>query len=506
VVARTKQHMISESQSSREPSSESGGSSDSPWFSRQRRLLVLVGILVCLVMGWVYVRILHPPPPVPVPADLAKLEPQLRSYLEERVQWVKASPRDANRFSTLGLAYAANGLWLEARLAFTVSVQLRPSDPLPQMYVAVAAQEAGNVDEAISLLRQLAVRFPDFPQGHSRLGDLLARAGVDAEAAPVFERLIQLAPGEWRGYAGLGGIKLRAGNAEDALRLLQKAVELDPSAKPAHHSLGLTYQRLGRQREAERHLRLGANALHYPMPDPWSNEAPQHMRRFQDVIDMCNDLVEAGQPDRAIPLLESLYPFYETNVTVLNNLGIAYNQNQQPIKAKPILERGLRLNDRHLPSYITYSVTCLALGQNADALKAVNRALELATNNPHSYLARANVLLVMEKDEEALASLEQAAKLLPQDARIRMDIGDILWRNLAREDAALARYLEASKLDPTLAPVFIRLADLRMSRKEFAEAKEALATARQLAPDLPDLPVLERRLLGTNSPTSNVRP
>ena len=137
------------------------------------------------------------------------MDPQLKAYLQKKIVWVREKPQDANRQATLGIAYAANGLWEQAREAFRNVERLDPGQPLAAMYFAVATQELGDLKEAIGLFRDLTIRFPDFAPGHYRLGDASLRAGDVAQAETAFRRLIGLAPEEWRGHAGLGDARLR---------------------------------------------------------------------------------------------------------------------------------------------------------------------------------------------------------------------------------------------------------------------------------------------------------
>ena len=180
-----------------------------------------LGLLVCLalaLLGGLAWMVLSKPRPVapgitvPTPANPNDLEPQLRSYVEEKVRWVRDAPQDPRRQATLGVVYAANGLWAEARAAFENVVRLTPEEPLAHLYMAVCAQELGAPEQALELFRRLTRRFPGFPQGFYRLGEAALRAGRTDEARQAFERLTQLAPQEWRGHAGLGEVALRLGD------------------------------------------------------------------------------------------------------------------------------------------------------------------------------------------------------------------------------------------------------------------------------------------------------
>src|SRR5438552_14140967 len=207
----------------------------------------MVAVIATILAGWhLHSARFKSQATVPVPRDLAQLDPQLKEYLRTKIHWVQEKPRDANRQATLGIAYAANGLWEQARESFRNAERLDPRQPLAPMYVAIATQELGELNEAIRFFRELTVRFPVFAPGYYRLGDASLRAGEVQQAEAAFRRLIALAPGEWRGYAGLGDAKLRGGDYAAAAEELEKAVQLAPDERIARHLLGLAYRGLGR--------------------------------------------------------------------------------------------------------------------------------------------------------------------------------------------------------------------------------------------------------------------
>jgi tetratricopeptide (TPR) repeat protein len=418
----------------------------------------------------------------PLPSKFEQLEPQLRAYIAEQVTWVKQSPREARRHATLGLVYAANGLWAPARQAFDHAVRLDRREPLARLYLAVAAQELGREAEALNLLRQLTEAFPEFAPGQYRLGDALLRAGDPAAAGRHFQRLQELAPQEWRGFAGLGECRLKLGAPAQAALLLERAVELEPAAKPAHHLLGQAYQRLGRLDDAQRELRLGLNALHYPMPDAWSVQAPRHMKLIQDQIEMAREYAGIGQPARSIAILEAALAFNPTNLSLLNNLAIACNQAGQPQRARMLAEQALLVDSRYLPARMTLSASCLAAGLIDEAMVHAERALELAPNMALTHVAKANVLLAQEADAEALAELEAASRCDPQNAQLYLELGDVCLRNLDRPTAALDHYRKALEQDPTLLAGYLRLAQLHLHLNQTNEARAALEAGRKIAP------------------------
>ena len=410
--------------------------------------MVLAAALVGLGGLALFLQFGKPLLPIPTPPDLERLEPQLQAYVREHIAAVRRTPRQARSHATLGLVYAANGLWASARSAFENAVRLDPREPLAHLYLAIAKQEIGEQEPALEDLRRLAAQFPDFAPGQYRLGEALLRVGAVPGAEQCFLRLTALAPREWRGFAGLGEVKLRQGKAAEAAALLENAIKLDAGAKSAHHMLGQAYQRLGRTEEAQRELRLGLDATSYPMPDAWSVEAAGHMKLLRDLVEMAKEYTDGGAPAKAVSVLESVLPYHTNNLGLLNNLAIAYNQSGQPQKALSLLERALSLDDRYVPGRLALSATCLALGRNAEALDHAIRAATLAPRNVQPLVAKANALLALERDSDALAALVDASALDPQNAQLHVEMGDICLFNLERPAEAITHFRKATGLAP----------------------------------------------------------
>jgi tetratricopeptide (TPR) repeat protein len=462
---------------------------------RSSRVLLAIFALLVIFAG---VRSLsawmNPPPPIPVPANLEQLQPQLQAYIQEQIDWVRQHPKQTERHATLGMVYAANQLWPEARLAFENAVHLRPEEPLAHLYFAVSTQEAGDQETALELYRQLTRRFPSFPQGFQRLGESALRAGFTDEAATAYGRLIELAPEEWRGHAGLGEVELRRGNHARAADYLEQAVQLDPQATNARSLLGLAYRGFGRTEEAELELRLGLDSQNFPMPDPWGQTAHQHMRLIPDQIEVARAYATHGHHDLAIDKLVEALAYAPTNLPLLNNLAVALDHAGQPENALRVVDKIREINPNELSALITASAVTHALGRADDALDWADRAVALAPKATRPHIARANALLGLRRDEEALDALLDASRCDPRDAEIHIEIGDLLLRNLERPDEAFTHYQQASRLNPTHVGARLRLARMHIERFEFDDARRELDRIRTLDPAHPGLPILEEQI------------
>ena len=436
------------------------------------------------------------PPLIPVQTlgHPETLDPQVRSHLDEILDLARTQPRDTSVRATLGIACAANGLWTEARQAFLDTGRLSPGEPLAALYAAIALQELSDTAGALKEFRSLVARFPDFAPGWYRVGEASLRAGELEAAETAFQRLIQLAPAEWRGPAGLGEIRIRQGHAADAVPLLERATSLDRSSKPAQYLLGQAYRAVGRTNEARIAIAAGTGEARQPMPDPWGDAAPNHVRALPDLLVQADGLSTTGRPDLAVQLLKQAVPFHPGHAGLLNQLAVALNRSGKAAQALPILNRLITQDPRAVAPRITRVYTHDLMGNAAAGLQDAHEAIQLAPRLSQAHLALADALLAQERDAEAVAALEEAAKCDPGNAEIHVELGEILWRNLSNKAAALAHLRQAIDLNPALVHAYGLLGQLEMELGGREAARQAATVLRQLAPDSQDRIELERVL------------
>jgi tetratricopeptide (TPR) repeat protein len=452
--------------------------------------LIILGVAVTQHKGvW---RI--PAVDVPVPADLEKLDPQLRDYLRLQLKWVQQKPIDPARQATLGIVYAANLLWAEARNCFSNVTRINPKEPLGHLYLAVATQETGDYSRALQLFRQTTKTFPDFAPGFDHLGTALLRAGNAEEADLAFQRLTELAPDEWRGYAGLGEVKLRQNKLTEAAQCLEKARAIEPKARIVNHLLGLTYRGLGRKEDAEWELRVGLNAVQSPMPDAWGLIASEYVRLLPQQIDLASDYLSEGHPAEVLQVLSEAARYHPENLTVLEYLGQAHRSLNQFVQARRIAESMLSLNERSVNAHVLMADVFLDLDLKEEAMNHADRAVALEPDLARPYLVRADVMFALGRTKEGLLARQEALKRDPQNPLIAVDIGDALFRLLGNPQEAEKFYEQSVALNSALPLGYLRLAEAAIQLHQFDRAREAIAQARKLDPQAPELPQLEARI------------
>jgi len=277
-------------------------------------------------------------------------------------------PPEAARWVQEGIDHYRQGRYPKAAQAFEKARQLAPKDPEVSDLLATSLLHANRHAAA----RQEFERRLGFdPEALSpRLG--LARVAVrdgDFELAEGFYReVLERAPTDLTALYNLGWLRYRDGAYEQARDLLQHMVALAPDHAPAHYTLGLTLDRLGDIGAAETELKR-AVALE-----------PDNVRAHYNLMNL---YVRAGRDADAA---------HEREI---------YQGLADRFAADRAAEGTAR--DRFLA------------GDYAGALQEYDRLLLLHPQSGRFELGRGLCFLKMDRDREALASMEKA---LSMDSRL----------------------------------------------------------------------------------------
>ena len=148
---------------------------------------------------------------------LRAAEADLRAYLAKR-------PEDASAHFGLGKVLEAAQRTTEARAEFERSIQLRPAQT----------------------------------ESYYELGQLELEVQHDAQAAPLFQKVLARDATHGGALTGMGIIAFRSKNYAQAEQYLARAEKTAPDYQPAHYYRGLALARLGQKDESQRELQIAA--------------------------------------------------------------------------------------------------------------------------------------------------------------------------------------------------------------------------------------------------------
>ena len=276
---------------------------------------------------------------LPEPAHPERVSEEQAVLFESISADLRADPTDPTLLATLGAAYQANGFWSAGRAAYERAAERDPGTPFWLLHAGICASENGDHDDALAAFETLCARFSDIAPLWQRYGEALLDAGRLAEARRAFGETIRLAPEHPHGHVGLGDAWLRAGRPEDAVAPLQRAIDLDGEYRLPHFLLGEAFRALERPADALRELELGRDAGRRFLGDPWSERLdgliadPARRRARADAH------MKSGSYTRALPLLERALLEDPRDVASLVQLGAAFDALGQTAEARRALER-----------------------------------------------------------------------------------------------------------------------------------------------------------------------
>jgi adenylate cyclase len=261
------------------------------------------------------------------------------------------------------------------------------------------------------------------PEAHSLLAGLYSRRGQFDQAAAEAQRSIALDPNSAIGYSMLANVMNVTGKPAEALVAAEKAIRLDP-LNAAHHlyELGSAYSQLGRYEEAI----------------PVFKRELAFSDGLWDHVDLVRDYTELGQEDAA--------------------------------RAEAVeVQRRSALDPNSPVGYLARALVLDFMGESAQALVAVQKAMSLDPGHPDTYLTKEGFAYQgLGRYEEAVAAFKRHLALHPGMFLDHLGLA-IDYIELGRDDEARAEAVEVLKLNPQFSlKMFFRT----VGRKDKAVAQD----------------------------------
>ncbi len=296
------------------------------------------------------------------------------------------------------------------------------------------------------------------------------RAGRLAEAAQLYDRVLQTRPDHFDSRHLLGVIFHQRGDHAEALRHFDLALRRDRKNIHALNNRGNALKALNRRDEAlESYDR--ALAIKPDYADALSNRGNilKDLKRFAEALESYN-LAIAARADYA---------------EAYSNRGNVLRELKQFDAALADIDRAIALRPDYAEAWSNRGGVLHALRRFDEALLCYDRALVLQPRFAHAWSNRGNALHELERYEEALADFDRAVALEPDFAQGHSNRGNTL-RRLQRFDEALASYDHAIALDPNLVEARCNRGSVLQEMGRFDEALASYDDATAIKPDFAD--------------------
>jgi predicted O-linked N-acetylglucosamine transferase (SPINDLY family) len=301
---------------------------------------------------------------------------------------------------------------------------------------ALTHHQAGRLDQAERLYRQILEIAPNHPDSLHLLGVLAHQVGRNDIAIDLIGKAIAVKEGVPAFYNNIGEALRVSGRLDEAIGRYRQALALTPDDPDLFNNLGLAFQAQGRL-----------------------DEAVAHYTRALSL-----------QPDDS---------------RVLNNLGNALKDQGRLDEALDRYRQALRVRPDDPDALYNSALTLQAQGRLDDAIARYLRTLRVKPAYPEALTNLGHALQTQGKLDEAIARYTRALAINPNYAGALNNLGSALQEQ-GRLDEAIAHYTRALAVNPNYPEALGNLGSALQDQGRLDEAVAHYTRALRLKPDVPE--------------------
>lgn len=322
-----------------------------------------------------------------------------------------------------------------------------------------------------------------------------------AEAARLYQSVLQQTPRHFDALHLLGVIALQSGEPGQGVELISKAIRIEPKSAPAHLNLANAYRALGQSAEAVRSysraisLQPDMLAAYYDrgvtLQDLGRHE--EAIASYDKAIALKPDMVEAhfnrGVAQHEIGHLDAALSSYDRAIWLEPSSADAHLHRGRVLKELVRLDEALVSLDRAIAllpdlaeAHTIRGNTLMALHRAEEAVASYNRVITLQSERPEAYFHRGVALQELGRHDAAIVSYERATALRPDFTDAHFNCG-VAYYQLGQGYPALSCYDRAIAVSPELAVVHLNRGLLLKDLTRLDEALDSADRAIALQPD-----------------------
>jgi tetratricopeptide (TPR) repeat protein len=323
--------------------------------------------------------------------------------------------------------------------------------------IAVGHHQAGRLQAAEQIYRQVLAADPNQPDAWHLLGIIADQVGKHATAVEHIAHAIRLAGDQAVFHQSLGDAYLALGRTADAVSCYQRALELKPDYA-----------------EAQRRLR-----------DAIADRPGLAPRSADELNGLGITLAQQGRLEEAIADFRRALEINPDLAQAHHNLGIALQEQGRLEEAVASYRRALELKPDYTTAYHYLGTALKDLNRLDEAVACYRRALELKPDFVEACNNLAAVLQDQRRLAEAIACYRRVLQYKPDDPIACNNLGAVLQQQgQSAEAAACCR--RALKLKPDFIEAHYNLGDALRGQGKLDEAVVSYRRTLELKPDLVD--------------------
>ncbi|MGB1699798.1 MAG: tetratricopeptide repeat protein, partial [Nannocystaceae bacterium] len=378
--------------------------------------------------------------------------------------------------------------------AMTIAAQRRPKDPQLSHHLAVLLRRLGDIPSAINAFNQAFNLDPSDEIVTNGFIETLRSIGDTENAMKVAQFALERGSDSPVVCAHLGALMIDGDMFDEAEPFLRRAVDEGKIPSAFGDLANVLWDRGDAETEEGIEDRTEAMSL--------LATAIEQPNVAKSSLDMLLDLWDEEQDERARDLLLKAGELHQESAHVLTSVASLYLDGDDPERARPVLERMLKLPRRgldddafarrqllalNLPNFderYDAAVSAIETGADEELKQAAVFMREVIASDrmywqPHLMLALA--VRGTEGDAAALGHLNNAVKLRPNESQVRELLAAIL-RKLGRAADAVEHLRALVSLNPREIDPVLSLASTMRDANMFDECRAVCSSALQMLP------------------------
>lgn len=382
--------------------------------------------------------------------------------------------------------------------ALSIAAQKRKTDQGAWHHLAMMLRRVGDLGSAVQAFQQAINLGPQNPAVAAGFVDTLRAAGDLENALKVAQFAVENGNEGPQVMAQLGSLLIENDQFDEAEPFLRRAVEEGKIPSAYGDLANVLWETTEDDAKKVKEDREEALAL--------LNQAIDQPTLAKSSLDMLLDLHEEEKLEVATGMMLRAAEKHAENATVLRYVASMYLDGDNPPAARPYLDAILKLQRRSLDddafarrAILTldvedfeerydHAIDYVRSGEPQKHLAAAKFLREIIARDPRYWQPHLMLALAVrdsEGDGPALAHLNDAVRLRPNDAEVRNLMAAIL-RKQGRAREAVEHLRAVVSINPRDIDPVINLASAMRDANMFEEARQVCSAALQMIPDHPE--------------------
>ena len=333
---------------------------------------------------------------------------------------------------TVGVDLLMEGRFAEALSPLRLALSLGDTTPATLLNLAIAEDRAGDRERGRRLMRQVAVRLPQWDEPLVRLAESLRAAGDWAAAEEAYQQALELNPNRQEALIALAGLLLLRQQAQAACDLLLRCCEIAPENAEAWNTLGLALRATGAVQPA---LSAFIRA---------QTVCPDQLEYVLNGVDVT---AEASDCEAELARLTVACTQHPLNLALQVGRGVLLDRMGRRLEAIDALEAATEMNrDALLPLRLLGGALARS-NRVAQAEQVLRRVSTMDPDNPHVRNEHAVVLMRLHRHAEARVILQDVLERHGSTTSIVCNLANATVC-LGQQEQAVGIARQAIELDP----------------------------------------------------------